>query len=109
MQISFLALVLLAPAPKSTDPALGIVTGRFESRNVRYADSLGTTVQGMAIALVGNSQVVDDGKEEDYDAALKKDHIRVQFAKPYALRARNGDEEKTYEVAEVVIRCSDGH
>jgi hypothetical protein len=107
MQYSILAFVLLAPAPKSADPALAIVTGKTGDRDVRYVDSLGTTVQGMAIILVGNSSFVRDGKEEDYDVALKKEHIRVQFPKPYALRAIGDDEQKTYEVAEIVIRFAD--
>jgi hypothetical protein len=108
MQISILALVLLAPAPKSAEPALAIATGKFDGRDVQYADSLGTTVVGMAITLVGNSSVVLDGTVDDYDAARKKDHIQVQFPKPFALRARGGDEDLTYEVAEILIKFGDG-
>jgi hypothetical protein len=61
----------------------------------------------MAITLLGSSSVCIEASEEKWDAAIKKEHIRVQFAKPHAMRAIGVDEQKTYEVAEILIGLSD--
>jgi hypothetical protein len=65
-------------------------------------------MQGMALALLGSSSVHLEGSEDLWDAALKKDHIRVRFPRPYALRARGDDDQKTYEVSEIVISLAGG-
>jgi hypothetical protein len=108
MHALVLFLSVAAPGPKSDEPPLAMVTGNLGGRQVKYVDSLGTLGQGMAIALLGSSSVYLEGSEELWDAAIKKDHIRVRFARPHALRARSEDDQRTYEVSEIVIVLAGG-
>ena len=61
------------------------VTQRIEGRQLTFGGSLKTTFEGLAVALLGSCHsetTLQLGNKENWDEALKGDHILVTFAKP---------------------------
>ncbi|HVK08895.1 MAG TPA: hypothetical protein VM597_08985, partial [Gemmataceae bacterium] len=67
-----------------------------------------TVWEGNALALVGSSSQVAPVKAEDWQAALRKNHVLVSFPKPQAIRGPGGGVDgTTYKVTAILIRVAD--
>jgi hypothetical protein len=105
-------LLAAAPVPvpredRRADPPTTVTALYDRGRVVTYGPGLGTTVEGLALAVFGSSQTEFDATKQEWDEGLKARHVRVQYARPRAIRLRV-DGDKVYEVSEVLIGFSPG-
>jgi hypothetical protein len=98
--------LLLCPSVGWADDAATAVTGRQGDRPVKFAGGLGTYYEGLVIALLGDCHTENPRKatKEQWDNALKGDHLRVQFAKPRKF-AVSGEPEEV-DADEIVVPIS---
>ena len=104
-----IAILMLVPAPVllAADPPAATVTGQRGGRPATYGRGLETTLQGLILALVGSSSIERDTNKDSWEAGLKKEHIRVTFAKPHPLTIAGAD--KTFPVTELLLVTSGEH
>jgi hypothetical protein len=99
----FLALSILAPAPKPAEPQVATATLSMAGTERKLAGPLGTQWQGIGLTLVAASHIVTDATEAEWDKVEKGDHLRVRFPRPHTVRARGDNKDQTYDVSEIVI------
>jgi hypothetical protein len=103
--VAVLAVLCLASVTHAADPPTATVTGRNNGKAVTFPKVMGTLVQGLAIVTFGTAQFESEADKDQWEAAIKSDHVLIKFPKPQGLAANiqdDNDDGKTYEV-------SDGH
>src|SRR5262249_48262000 len=97
-------LLLLVPAVGWADEVKAVTTGRQGDRPVKFEGGLGTFYEGLVVAVLGTCSVDGEGSREQWDKALKADHLRVQFARPRVFAA--GGDKREVEADEILITIS---
>lgn len=105
MRVITCALLLLCPTVSWADDAKTTVSGRQGDRPIKFADNLGTYYEGLVVALPGNcSSASGAARKEQWEKALKGDHLRVEFAKPRKFTV-TGD-QKEVEAYQILVPIS---
>ncbi len=106
MRLLILAVMLwLSPTLLAAEPTTATVTGKRGGRNVTYVGGLGTEIQGLIVALLGSSNIEREATKKKWEEGLKKERLRVHFAKPQLLAVNVGG-DKTYKVSEILLTTS---
>jgi hypothetical protein len=101
--VLLLAILVFATTAAAAEPAT--VTGRKDGTDLSYKDGRDTIGLGMAVAVFGSAKLEFAATKERWEAARRRDHIRVQFSKPATLAAQLVDPEgKRYAVDEILVR-----
>jgi hypothetical protein len=97
-------LLLSCPAVGWADDARTATTGRQGDRPRRFEGGLGTFYEGLVVAVLGSCSVDGDATQDQWEKALKADHLRVRFAKPrvFAMDV----EKRQVEAEEIVLTIS---
>jgi hypothetical protein len=98
-----IAILMLVPAPAllAADPPSATVTGQRGGRAITYGAGLETVMPGLVVALVGSSSVERDATKDSWEAGLKKEHVRIKFAKPHTITA--AEDGKSYAATEILL------
>jgi hypothetical protein len=80
------------------------VIGRQGDRPVKFAEGLATFYEGLVLAVLGTCSADADATKDQWEQALKADHLRIQFAKPrvFAVSVERGQ----VEADEIVVTIS---
>src|SRR5262245_38181214 len=102
MRHAFAILMLMsAPVLLAADPPAATATGQRGGRAMTYGAGLETVMQGLVVALVGSSSVERDATKDSWEAGLKKEHVRIKFAKPHTITA--AEDRKSYAATEILL------
>src|SRR5262245_55230447 len=98
-----IAIMMLRPAPTwlAADPPAAARTRQQRTGSVPYGPGLEAVMQGLVVALVGSSSVERDATKDSWEAGLKKEHVRIKFAKPHQLTA--GGDGKSFAATEILL------
>ena len=96
------------PVISAPQAPMATVTGIQGGRNVSFAGGADTVMQGLIVALLGSSNVEHETTKEQWDELLKKEHLRVRFARPQVL-ATDVEGEKSYKTSEILVAVSPTH
>ncbi len=99
-------LVALVSAASSADLPRKTVTGRRNDTAHTYTheDGRAETALGLSIAVFSTARIEFEATRERWEAAARKDHVRVAFAEPVTLTANiSGGQGKSYAVDEILF------
>jgi hypothetical protein len=81
------------------------VSGRQGNRPIKFGDNLGTYYEGLVVALLGNcTSASGAATKEQWEKALKGDHLRIEFARPRKFAVTG--EQKEVEAYEILVPIS---
>jgi hypothetical protein len=105
---ALIAVLGFSTATLAADPTpAATVTTMRDGREATQTGRTATVLQGVALATFGTGQLEAKVGKKDWEAALKINHIRVQFDKPQVivLNVMIGDfrGEKSYSVSEFLV------
>lgn len=103
MRAATCVLLLLCPAIVLAEEKT-VTGGRQGDRAVKFEGGLGTFYEGLVVAVLGTCSVDGEATKEQWDKALKADHLRVQFGKPRVFAV--SVEKKEVEADEILITIS---
>lgn len=99
-------LVALVSVATAADLPSKTVTGRRndEQHTYTHEDGRADTALGLSIAVFSTARIEFAVTRDRWEAAAKRDHVRVAFAEPVTLRANtSGVQGKSYAVDEILI------
>lgn len=99
-----LALLILPGATLSAAEKT-VVTQRLEDRRLTFGPGLDTQFEGLTLALLGSCSAETTfhvGKKENWDKALKGDHVLVKYPKPRLISVNHG-EDGDLEAQEILV------
>src|SRR5262245_24685928 len=100
-----LAILTFATTTAAAEPPAATVTGRKDGKEVSYTYGQDTIGMGLAVAVFGSARLEFAATRERWEAAQRRDHIRVQFARPVTMGTQLVDPEgKRYAADEILVR-----
>jgi hypothetical protein len=80
--VAFFAVVAMTGIGSAAEPrSSAAATGLQGNRPVKFDGGLGTVYEGLTVALLGSCSFEGDGAKEQWENALKGDHLRIKFPK----------------------------